>query len=321
MPYYTGFGASLQIGAEELYGTAVEPDVLVDLTSEGIALTVEKGDEGSLLASKTAMTHDLMAVTVSGSISAILRPEGAPLLFLLAMGGVDRVESAGDDGRYTHTLTLCGANEDLPGCTIVVDRRASVKKYAGCTVSSLSIEAAAGDYVKVSLDIQGVKEEPGQLNPALKSFAIPSYRCTAAVFKIGSEVYDITTSTVTIDNALETAPRTYASGLYAGRPQHGRRSVTVSFEIPYSSDVEDLKSDFLASEQTAAIELSFTSSNQDYSVKIAIPNLAVTAVSGNVSGTGILTASCEGEALSVGDVEPITVTITDRTATAYGVSK
>ena len=58
--------------------------------------------------------------------------------------------------------------------------------------------------------------------------------------------------------------------------------------------------------------------NADYSVRIVVPNLAVTSVGGNVSGTGILTASCEGEALSVGDVEPITVTVTDRTATAYG---
>ena len=253
MAFHTGVGASLQIGAEETYGTAVEPDVLVDLTSEGIALTVEKGDEGSLLASKTAMTRDLLAATVSGSVSAILRPEGAPLLFLLAMGGVDVVASEGDDGRYTHTFTLCGANEDLPGCTIVVDRRASVKRYAGCTVGSLSIEAAAGDYVKANLDITGVREEAGQLNSALKGFSIPSYRCTAAVFKIGGQVYDITTSTVTIDNALESAPRTYGSGLYAGRPQHGRRNVTVSFEIPYSSEVEELKSDFLTSEENASI--------------------------------------------------------------------
>ena len=318
MAFHTGVGASLQIGAEKTYGVAVEPDVLVDLTSEGIALAVEKGDEGSLLASKTAMTRDLLAVTVSGNVSAILHPEGAPLLFLLAMGGVDTVASEGDDGRYTHTFTLCGANEDLPGCTIVVDRKAAVKKYAGCTIGSLSIEAAAGDYVKVTFDVTGVKEETGQLNTSLKGFSIPSYRCTAAVFRIGGQTYDITTSTVTIDNALESAPRTYGSGLYSGRPQHGRRSVTVSFEIPYSSDVEDLKSDFLTSEDTASVELTFTSSNADYSVRIEVPNLAVTSVGGNVSGTGILTASCEGEALSVGDVEPITVTVTDRTATAYG---
>lgn len=318
MAIYTGVGASLQIGAEEVYGTPATPTALVDLTSESIALAVEKGDEGSLLASKTPMSRDLMAITVSGSVSAILRPEGAPLLFLLAMGGVDTVASTGDDGRYAHTFTLCGANEDLPGATIVVDRRASVKRYAGCTIGRLSIEAAAGDYVKATLDVTGVKEEAGQLEKGLKGFSIPSYRCTAAVFKVGGKVYDITTSTLTIDNALESAPRTYGSGLHAGRPVHGRRSVTVSFEIPYSGDVERLKEEHLVTEVTASIGLAFTSSDQDYRVDVEIPNLSVSAVSASVSGTGILTASCEGEALSVGEVEPITVTVTDRTATAYG---
>ncbi|MFA6776811.1 MAG: phage tail tube protein [Sphaerochaetaceae bacterium] len=73
MPFITGTGASLQIGKETVFGTGVQPTDLVDITSEGIKLSVEKGDEGSLLASKTPNSRDLMSISVSGSVSFILR--------------------------------------------------------------------------------------------------------------------------------------------------------------------------------------------------------------------------------------------------------
>lgn len=317
MSFYTGTGASVQIGKEAIFKTPVTPDTLIDITSEAVKVSVEKGDEGSLLASKTVASRDLLSVTVSGSLSFILKPEFAGLLFHLALGGADTVTQDAS-GNSVHKITLCGANEDLPSATLVIDRKVAVKKYSGITISALSFDAAAGDYVKGSIDIQGVKEEAGTLNPAVKSFTIPSYRCTQAVFKIGNEVFDISSASVKIDNALETAPKTYASGLYAGQPQHGRRSVTISFEIPYKENIETLKDEYLTTEKNASIELFFTSSNAEYSVKTIIPNLSINDVSANVGGTGILTASVSGEALSVGSTEPITVEITDKTTTPYG---
>lgn len=317
MSFYTGIGASVQIGKEAIFKTAVPPDTLLDITSESIKVAVEKGDEGSLLASKTVASRDLLSVTVSGSLSFILKPEFAGLLFHLALGGADTV-TQNSEGSNTHKISLCGANENLPSLTIVVDRKVAVKKYSGVTISALNIDAAAGDYVKGSVDIVGVKEEVGTLTPSLDSFSIPSYRCTQAVFKVGGEVFDISSCSLKIDNALETAPKTYASGLYAGQPQHGRRSVSVSFEIPYGSNIETLRDQYLTTEDNASIELLFTSSNAEYSVKTIIPNLSINDVSANVSGTGILTASVAGEALSIGKTEPITVEITDKTATPYG---
>ena len=53
MAFITGSGASLRIGKEESFGAAAAPQALVDITSESISLSVEKGDSGSLLASKT----------------------------------------------------------------------------------------------------------------------------------------------------------------------------------------------------------------------------------------------------------------------------
>lgn len=316
MSFYTGVGTVLQIGKESAYGVKATMTDLVNLTSETLATTVEKADEGSLLASKTAMSRDLMSVTVSGDVSFILRPEFAGLLFHAAMGGEDDVMES-TDGFYTHTFNLCDVNDDLPTITITMDRKAAVKAYTGCTISNLSLSCAAGDYVSGSFSVNGYKEEVGNL-ASLPAYTVPSYRCTAATFTVGDETYDISSASLTIDNALVEAPQTYSSGLYAGQPQHGMRAVTIDFDIPYSTQIETLRSEMLETETTAEVVLTFTSSNQNYKIEVIAPNVSINSISNNVSGTGLVTASVSGEALSKGQSEPLTVRITDREDTAYG---
>lgn len=312
MAFITGSGASLRIGKEESFGTAAAPQALVDITSESISLSVEKGDSGSLLASKTAESRDLLSVTVDGSFSFILRPEGAALITHAALGGDERHTENAEDGTHTHEFCLCGPAETLPSITLLVDRKASVKKYAGVTVSALTLECAAGDYVKGSIDLKGVKEESGERSSVPSSFTIPAYRCTAAVFRVGDEVFDISSATFKVDNALEDAPRTYASGLYAGQPQHAKRSVTISFEIPYSGDVDAFRDRYLVSEENVSVNLLFTSADKEkQKYEIAMPFVSISSVSASVGGTGALTASAEGEALSVGSTEPLTIRITN----------
>ncbi len=318
MTVFTGTGAMLQFGKETTFAEAASPTNLIDLTSESIKVEVEKGDEGSLLASKTPMRKDLLGISVEGSITFILKPETAGLLFHSVMGSSDNCTQIESTERHKHTFTLCEANESLPSLTIVIDRKAAIKKYPGCTISSLSLDCAAGDYVKGSIELKGTKEEVGTLNPTLKGFTIPSYRCTSATFLIADETFDISNASLKIDNSLEVVPKTYSSGLFSGKPLHGKRSVTISLEIPYSSKIEQLKDTYLLSETNASILLTFTSSNPDYSIEISLPNVSISNVDANVNGSGILTSNVEGEALSVLEQEPITVTITDKTSTPYG---
>ena len=316
MAFVTGSGASLRIGKESSFGVAATPGTLVDITSESIALSVSKGDEGSLLASKTPESRDLLGITVDGSFSFVLRPEFAQLITHAALGGAEKTTQDETKGVYTHEYALCGPNEDLPSLTVLVDRKASVKKYAGVTVSSFSLDCAAGDYVKGSVDLKGVNEETGTRSTDTTKFTIPAYRCTAAVFKVGDEVFDISSATFKVDNALEDAPRTYSTGLYVGQPQHAQRSVTISFEIPYTEDIESFKSKYLVTEDTAKISLLFTSSDKEkQKYEIIMPYVSITAVSASVGGTGALTASIDGEALSSGSEEPLAIVITNTSST------
>ncbi len=318
MAFLTGIGSSLQIGKESTFAQGAIPTALVDISSESIKVGVEKGDEATLLGSKTPANRDLLSVSVEGSLSFVLRPEFAGLLLHAALGGTDVCTRIEDTDFYTHTLTLANVGALLPSLTVIVDRKAAVKRYTGCTISSLSLECAAGDYVKGSIDLKGTKEETGSLNTSLKGFLIPSYRCNSATFSFADEEWDISSATLKVDNALEAAPRTYASGLYASQPQSGKRNVSLSFEIPYSSKVESLKNEYLLSENTAEITLAFTSSNSDYTITVVCPNVSVGEVDATIGGTGILSSSISAEALSVGDEEPLTIIIVDKNATPYG---
>ena len=316
MSFAVGTGTQCAFGKESTFGTKATMTDLVNLTSETLSAAVEKGDEGSLLASKTAMSRDLMSITVSGDVSFILRPEFAGHLFYFATGGTDSVAASTPEGYHKHQMVLCEPNANLPTFTVTVDRKVANKAYTGCTISNLSLTCAAGDYVSGSFSIMGYKEEEGT-TVDLPAYTIPSYRCTSATFTVGDETFDISSATFTLDNALVEAPQTYSSGLYSGQPQHGLRSVTVDFDIPYNTQVETLKEELLTTDSTAEVVLKFTSSDTNQFITLTMANVSINSVTNNVSGTGLISASISGEALSVGDEEPLVVEIQDRVSTAY----
>ena len=306
-----GAGSACQVGKQSIWGTAVVPDTLINMTGESIKVTVEKGDEGNLLLSKTANQRDLLSIKVDGSISTILRPEFADWLFECALGV-----------RTDNVYTLADPNTELPVSTIVLSRGGIVKTYADVTISSIKISAAAQDYVKVDIDIMGVDElgtgDPGAKSIQTLSFTLPSYRCTQASLLYGAGGSEnpaltlcVENCDITIDNGLEESPATYCSGAKAGRPLMGLRSVTVDFAIPYSDSVDTFrKTYYLGGESpSVALKLVFTTSDTDENVEIYMPFVNITSAEGNVGGTGIIDSSFTGEALSVGQAEPITITV------------
>ena len=316
MSFYTGVGTNLQFGKEGAFGTPATATAMVNLTSESIVESYEKGDEGSLLASKTATDKDVMGVSVGGSVSFVLRPEFAGLLFHGAMGGADAVTEA-TGGFYNHTINLCNVNEDLPSFTFKMDRKAKKAIYAGCTISTLQLDCAAGDYVKGSFDIVGTSEITGTFDE-VSTYSIPSYRCVGATCNVDGSEFDISSATIKIDNGLVEAPKTFSSGLYKGQPQHGKRTVTLDFEIPYSIDLDNQVVIWKTKGNIPfSITLKATDGRDEYTLNINIPHVTLDSYSHSVGGTGLVTASGSGEALSKGSDEPITVVIKDKHSESY----
>ena len=316
MSFYTGVGTNLQFGKEASFGASAQATATVNLTSESIVESYEKGDEGSLLASKTATDKDLLGVSVGGSVSFVLRPEFAGLLFHGAMGGADVVTEA-TGGFYNHTINLCNVNEDLPSFTFKMDRKAKKAIYAGCTISTLQLDCAAGDYVKGSFDIVGTSEITGTFDE-VSTYTIPSYRCVGATCNVDGSDFDISSATIKIDNGLVEAPKTFSSGFYKGQPQHGKRTVTVDFEIPYSRDLDNQVVVWRTKDTVPfTITLKAKDGLEEYTITITLSHVTLDSYSRSVGGTGLITASGSGEALSKGSDEPITVVITDKHSESY----
>lgn len=305
-----GIGTIAQAKKQASFGTPVTPDTKLNLASESISVTRNHGDEGNLLASKTAAQRDLLSIAVGGGMSFILRPEMADWLFECALGKVS-------SGKYI----LADPNTDLPCSTVVLSRGGVVKTYQDITIRSITINAQAQDYVRVDIDVIGTKElnagDSGAQTIQTISFALPSYKCTAATLKYGTAGSSATTAlcvescTITIDNGLEEEPATYCKGLYAGRPAVGQRSVTVDFQLPFSSDTDTFRTTYYTDPDAPelSIELVFSTSNEDENIVIELPNVRLTSGDDPVSGAGIIEASFSGEALSIGADEPITVTV------------
>ena len=316
MSFYTGVGTNLQFGKEASFGASAQATATVNLTSESIVESYEKGDEGSLLASKTATDKDLLGVSVGGSVSFVLRPEFAGLLFHGAMGGADTVTEA-TGGFYNHTINLCNVNEDLPSFTFKMDRKAKKAIYAGCTISTLQLDCAAGDYVKGSFDIVGTSEITGTFDE-VSTYTIPSYRCVGATCNVDGSDFDISSATIKIDNGLVEAPKTFSSGFYKGQPQHGKRTVTVDFEIPYSRDLDNQVVVWRTKDTVPfTITLNAKDGLEEYTITITLSHVTLDSYSRSVGGTGLITASGSGEALSKGSDEPITVVIKDKHSESY----
>ena len=132
MDYRVGSGSVCQAGLQSAWGTPVAPDTLLNLTGETIKTTVEKGDEGNLLASKTRNQADVISIKVDGSLSVILRPEFADWLFEAALGG-----------KNENVYTLIPPNTELPVSTILLSRGGIEKTYPDVTIRSIKISAAA----------------------------------------------------------------------------------------------------------------------------------------------------------------------------------
>lgn len=314
MAFKVGSGSVCQAALQSTFGTSVTPDTLLNMTSESISVTYQKGDEANLIAKKTASAKDLLAVVTEGGISTILRPEFADWLFEAALGEAD-------DGVYT----LADPNTDLPLSTIVMDRGGIVKTYPDVTIRSITIDAPAQDYVRADIDLVGTKEiaagGTGAQTVQSLSFTKPSYRCTSAVLYYGAggtaasslvNTLCVEDVSFTIDNGVEDSPATYCSGLYNDRPVPGQRAVTVNFSIPYSDAVDTFRTSYYANDQSPnlAMKLVFTTADTAEKVEVYFPNLNLTDGGGNVGGPGIIDTSFSGEALSVGSAEPVTITVT-----------
>lgn len=362
-------GSSSKIGAikETTFNTTpVGTKTALRMTSESFSTTYNRLDEGILMASKTVPQQDLGSVGVSGGLNLVLNPSFADWLFEVSLGR--KVETTDPDyvaptqpysgaTLVEETYKLADVNADIPTSSLELWRGTEGFTYSGMTVSTLSIDATAQDFVKADVSFNGTQETKINGSSTVgASTSLGSYKCTKAkLFKedAGSDEiddfsnltwgacpasygtsdiqFDVEKSVLSIDNGLETTPATYCSGIYANKPTHGQRTVTLTCNVPYSSGFEAFRQQYYANEnaEPLALLLCFGSKEQitytqveggsavtepAHQVFVILPNIQITSATANASGNGLIDGSYVGTALSIGNTEPLIIIKRDYTA-------
>jgi hypothetical protein len=324
MAFNTGSGARLAIGKESVWGTPVADTMLINYGSESLAPAVKKTEEESLLAAKAAAGYDLMGINVAGDFSGILKPENAGFIIKAALGGTDTnvPNHGGVTGQTQHTIIGAAANGVFPSYTLIVDRKAAIKRYSGCKVDNLKITAKSGDYVRFTVTVKGKDESTGTIATAVPPTK-KAYKMIGATLNLGASAMEITSVELDYQNQMDDGVQTNVTGVYMSEPLHAQRKIGLTIEVPYDAASEAIRTTNFLTEAvlaTAVLHLEspeIITAASKFRADITLANVAILEAKVNIGGPGVIMMSIKAEATAVGATEPISAVIYDNVATAY----
>lgn len=325
MAIISGRDSKLQIGLESTWGTAIAPTAEVPFTSESLSYLPNYIEEDALVGAKTSGRMDVSGIKVEGDVSFIVKPSDALGLILGATLGEEATATQVDTSTvYDHVFTpiASGSANSLPHLTVVVDRKVAVKGYTSCKVDSLSLEASVNDYLRGTISLRGYDEESDSLEtltgPTTKAFQFKDGSITVD----GSDYADITSISLNYSNNLENDLYTLGSGDYMSEIEPQAREITAQFETLYSSATESTRENKFKAGSTAAIVLTFESSENieagyPYQLVVNMPLAYITEANPQVGGPDRITQSLSVRATEDASNEAITITLRDDSDTEY----
>ena len=320
-----------QIGLESTYGTAVNATNQFKIASESLKPVYNKIDEGLATGGRGAGLKATMGIGVEGALSTLMRGD---MGYILAGAlGVETVTGT-DDGEggttapYTHTYTAIESDEDehLPAFTVKVDRKVDQFAYTGCKINSLSLSAAAGDYLKADINLVGRDESTGAslqtLSPSsLKAFKFAQGKVYTVVGSTETEIADIDNISLEINNNLDYQTQTTSTGDYYAQPEVGTREITATLEAIYSTASESIRNTYYKSDSTVGIKLEFTSDEMasgttPYKLTINLPCCQLSDSDANMGGLDTLKQNMTFNVVDNLEDELITITLVNADANA-----
>lgn len=323
-----GNGVKVQFAIESTYGTVPTMTKQIRVASEGFKYTPEKKDEGLLTGGKSSGRVYTTSIKADGQLSTNVRPDEVGYLIGCALG-VEGTPAlvVGSTGAYKHTFTSIGNEETdiLPSLSFVVDRIVEAYAYAGCKVNTLSFSAQPGDILKVDVSFVGKDEVAGTLQTGLTLSPLLPFRFANGSVKVGGNtIADITSLKFEYNNNLDASTQTMSTGLYFKEPQVGVRGIKTDLEVIYTSDSDDIKTNYFKTDNDVSLDINFASTEEietgfPYSMKIIIPHNQVSdASSANAaSRDDNLKQSFSMKAIEEGSDELITVELINGLAAAY----
>ena len=289
------------IGKETTYGTPVNPDKRVEVSSESFKYVANKTEEGLLTGRIGGGMVETMSVKADGSFSTLAKPESVGYFLKGVLGSETFDEETGK-----HTFTPIGNRESdlLPSYTFTIDR--GLQKafaYSGVVFDSVSFSASAEDRLKLDLTCIGQKETKVNSisNTTLRAENAKSFKFHQGSVKMDNEkVADITSISFEYKNNTTNYQST-DTGLYFSRSVPGKRECTATFEATYSNAIETIREEKFKTDEIVTVEIEFVD-NDNNSIKFIIPNGQIQAMENpTATGADLLKQSITVQAVDVDD--------------------
>lgn len=255
MPNY-GWQGSLGWGEETTWGTPVTISKFLEIVSESLTLDAQRQYSNTIRNTRSRQKQLYIATRrgIGGDVNFEFLVLGLGQWIKHALGSVTSAQQGGT-AAYLHTFTL---TDVLPvGLTLEVERQAQYHTYTGCRVTSLTLEAAVDQILRMTASVVG-KDETISASGASPTFPSANELLvfTQGIFKIDTVETSIREFRVTIDNRIRDDDYRLGSMTRASLDARARQ-VSGSFRMPYEAVAQYQKfRDFTP----AALNLKFTGS-------------------------------------------------------------
>lgn len=261
-----GNSVIVQFGQETEYGTAAEPVKRIAVSSESLAYSANKTDEGLLTGGVGKSFIETMSLHTEGDIATLAKPETVGYI-LGGVLGVEQVSEADENGKYKHTFTPIGNKEtdSLPSFSFLINRGINTQTYTGIKFNSCSFSAAAEDRLQLTLSAVGKDEiQDGTLKDDLKPETSRAFKFhQASVLMDKEKIADITSIQFNYNNNLDSSIYTTDTGLYCKEPEAGTREATAQFEALYTTNTEAIRNNKFKTDAIVSVEIEFTDSDKN----------------------------------------------------------
>jgi len=188
----------LGVGAESTWGTAVAPTARFEVTSESLALEIERVESTALKASRRYLSSSGWAAgqkNVTGDVEMEVQSNGMGLWFKNLLGAPTTTTPAGATNRRKHVFGASTLVDDqsLTFEIVRTDVAGTAHRfvYSGCVIDEVSLQSQVGEFVTASFTVDGRDEAVSAAGAQSASYATSTPLVfTGAAITVGGSSFE-----------------------------------------------------------------------------------------------------------------------------------
>lgn len=324
MGVIAGNNATMQVGVQANWSTAVAPSLQLEFTSESLQYLPNYMESDALTGARTTDRMDISGIKVEGGFDIIVNPDNIGLLLASLLGAEADATQVAATTAYDHVFTPMSANvsSSLPKLTMVVDRIVGVLGYIGCKLDTMNLNAQTQDYLRASFGVRGYDEATDTKETLSASTKRPFQFVDGSLEIDSADFADVTSFSMDYSNNLENDLYTLNGSTKMQEIEPQKREITFSLDTLFSSASNTVRTNKFKAGAQASLELTFEStetieSGYYYTLTISAPNCYITEAHPNVGGPDRITMNMALRAVEEAGVSPVTITLRDAKADEY----